>query len=358
VGDPGANFNIIQGNFIGTQADGVSPLGNQLHNIDFLDTASNNLVGGTSQGGDNRIAFVQSSQYDGVRIRDGCPGNFVSRNSIFSNANLGIVIGVIPGLNTSNLVTLTDAMSDGHTTGIHGSLNSYAGGPFLIQFYQNTVPNPSGYGEGFTYIGSTNITTGANGHASFVVTLPVGIPQGKYISATATDYANTTWEFSADVQVQSLPTLSISQSSAAAVPATISLTWPTTPSGFVLQQTANLKPLVVWSASTNTVTVQGTTNRVTTTTSGLAMFYRILSQSLIPPPLNLSISESSPGIVPATISLTWPTSPPGSILQQTANLNPPVIWTTSTNPVTVQGTTSTVTTRRSGTAMFYRIQIQ
>src|SRR5208283_2016171 len=107
VGDPGANYNTIQGNFIGTKADGMSPLGNALHNIDFLDTASNNLVGGTGPGEDNHIAFVQASMYDGVRVRAGCPGNFVSRNCIFSNGMLGLVIGANPGLNLSNTVTLT-----------------------------------------------------------------------------------------------------------------------------------------------------------------------------------------------------------------------------------------------------------
>jgi titin len=278
VGDPGANFNIIQGNFIGTMADGFSPLGNQLHNIDFSDTASNNLVGGTTPAADNHIAFAQAYQYDGVRIRDGCLGNFISRNCIFSNANLGIVIGVIPGLNTSNLVTLTNVVSDASTTVIQGFLNSYATGQFLIQFYENRVPSPSGYGEGLSYVGSANITIGADGQANFTLTLPLAIPPGTFLSATATDSANTTWEFSADIQVLSSPSLTISQSTAGTVPATISLTWPTSPAGFILQQTTNLTPPVLWSAATNTVIVSETTNCLIATPSGAEMFYRIQFQ--------------------------------------------------------------------------------
>ena len=278
VGDPGANGNVIQGNFIGTKADGAGPLGNQLHNIDFLDTASNNVVGGTAPAGDNRIAYVQSSLYDGVRIRAGCPGNFVSRNCIFSNGNLGIVIGANPGLNPSNLVVLTEAVSDAAATGIQGSLSSYANGQFLIQFYENRFPNASGYGEGLTWLGSTNITAGADGHASFVLILPAGVPPGCYLSATATDRANTTWEFGADLQVVSPPRLSISQSSAGTVPAAISLAWPTTPAGFILQQTTNLNPPVIWSLPTNAVTTRGTTNLISTIPYGGAMFYRILFQ--------------------------------------------------------------------------------
>jgi len=180
VGDPGANGNTIQGNFIGTRADGVSPLGNQLHNIDFLNTASNNLVGGTTPAANNRIAYAATSQYDGVRIRAGCLGNFVSQNSIFSNAGWGIVIGNA-GVTVTNLVTVTEAVSDGVTTGIQGSMSTYAHGQFLIQFYENVAPNmstPPGYGEGLTYLGSTNITTGANGQATFCLTRPAGSRRG------------------------------------------------------------------------------------------------------------------------------------------------------------------------------------
>ena len=211
VGDPGANGNTIQGNFIGTKADGVSPLGNQLHNNDFLDTASNNLVGGTIAAANNRIAYVTTSQYDGVRIRAGCLGNFVSQNSIFSNAGWGIVLGN-SGVTVSNLVTITEAVSDGATTVIQGSMSTYAHGQFLIQFYENVSPNmstPPGYGEGLTYLGSTNITTGANGQTSFVLSLPVGVATGAYLSATATDSANTTWEFGLDATVIGLITWTI-----------------------------------------------------------------------------------------------------------------------------------------------------
>jgi hypothetical protein len=279
VGDPGANFNIIQGNFIGTKADGISPLGNQLHNIDFSDTASSNMVGGTTSAADNHIAFVQNASYDGVRIRTGCLGNFVSRNSIFSNGYLGILIDVSGGVLQSNLVTLTEAVSGNGLTGIQGSLSSYANGSFLIQFYEDITPNATGYGEGLTYIGSTNITTGVNGQASFVLTLPVAVPTGNYLSATATDSANTTWEFCADLQVMAPPRFNISRAgSGNGGSAPVSITWPTSPAGFILEQTTNLDRPVIWSAATNTVTVNGTTNSITTIPSGRMTVYRLVFQ--------------------------------------------------------------------------------
>lgn len=292
VGDPGANGNTIQGNFIGTRADGVSPLGNQLHNIDFLNTASNNLVGGPAPAADNRIAYAITPQYDGVRIRAGCLGNFVSRNSIFSNAGWGIVLGNA-GVTISNLVTLTKAVSDGVTTGIRGSMSTYAHGKFMIQFYENLAPDPTGYGEGLTYLGSTNITTGADGQVTFGLTLPVGVAPGKYLSATATDSANTTWEFGLDATLVAPPSCSIILSGGQTilvtnpvthvvttnnVPLTITASWPTNPPGFVLQWATNLTPPAVWSAATNTVSTNGTGWSITSVPSGLMSFYRLLFQ--------------------------------------------------------------------------------
>ncbi|MGO8698650.1 MAG: beta strand repeat-containing protein [Limisphaerales bacterium] len=279
VGDPGANYNTIQGNFIGTKLDGISPMGNQLHNVDFLDTAGNNLLGGTVAGADNHIAFATASQYDGVRIRAGCLGNFISRNCIFSNANLGIVIGAYPGL-TSNMVTLTEAASDGAITSIAGNLSGYASSYFLIQFYENLAADPSGYGEGLFYIGSTNISTGSNGQAAFSVVLPVGVPPGRFLSATATDNANTTWEFGPDVEVTPPPPPSLSFTRVAAAsntPAAIVFSWPAKAAGFVLQQTTNLTPPAAWTSPTNAQKVDGATTSITVNPTGNAIFYRLVS---------------------------------------------------------------------------------
>jgi titin len=357
IGDPGANNNTIQGNFIGTKTDGLSPLGNQLHNIDFSDTAANNLVGGTTPGADNHIAFAQNSQYDGVRVRVGCLGNFVSRNSIFSNGLLGIVIGPIAGLNTTNLVTLAQAIGSGQSTLIQGSLSTYANGRFLIQFYENTAPNPSGYGEGMIYLGSTNLTTGANGVANFTLTLPAGVPVGKYIAATATDQANTTWEFGADAQVQAPPQMSISASGALASPSTISVSWPATPAGFVLQQSARLGSPAVWMAPTNPVTLRGINNYMTARTTDAAMYYRVSFDSQAAGTPILSILSSTPGNLPATVTLSWPAFPAGSALQQTLSLTTPVRWSAATDSVTLSGNTNFVTIPQTRTSTFYRLSV-
>src|SRR5487761_2241001 len=51
-----ASGNVLQGNFIGTQADGTNALGNTYHGIDLDVNATNNTVGGAAAGQGNRIA--------------------------------------------------------------------------------------------------------------------------------------------------------------------------------------------------------------------------------------------------------------------------------------------------------------
>jgi hypothetical protein len=294
VGDPGANGNLIQGNFIGTKADGVSNLGNEWHNIDFLNTASGNWVGGSTPAADNRMAFTRTAGYDGIRIRDGCIGNFVSRNSFFSNGALsvnGLGIDVsTDGVTLTNLAVATEAVSSAGATAVRGAVNSYAANkPFLLQFYANIATNISGYGEGLTYIGSASITTDAAGHANFTMISPTSVPAGRFISVTTTDNASNTFEFSTDLVVVPAPSLSVS-ASAGRVLTTNSIThavttnvvpllsWSANPPGFVLVTATNIMPPVTWSPATNAVVASAGTNNVTLGSTGGNAFYRLLFQ--------------------------------------------------------------------------------
>ncbi len=274
-----ANGNVIQGNFIGTKADGVSALGNLWHNIEFTANASGNLVGGATPSADNHIAYTRTAAYDGIRVRTGCTGNFISRNSIFSNGNnsvngLGICVGAV-GVTTNGLPLISMAVS-GNATAVSGTLLNTASRPFLLQFYANVVTNISGYGEGLTWLGSTNITTDASGNAGFTASLAAAVPPGEFIAATVTDSTNSTSEFSADVVVQPPPALAFTwtnnvggQSMAGG------LSWPATPAGFSLVQTTNLAPPVVWSPATNQVTSIGGTNSVRFGSMIGNLFYRL-----------------------------------------------------------------------------------
>src|SRR5205085_5274330 len=89
----GATMNVVQGNFIGTQADGTSALPNLFDGISLSNGASDNLIGGTAAEVGNRIAFNGG---DGVSVSSGT-GNRVLSNSIHTNGttaqHLGIDLG-------------------------------------------------------------------------------------------------------------------------------------------------------------------------------------------------------------------------------------------------------------------------
>ena len=50
----------------------------------------------------------------------------------------------------------------------------------------NAAADPSGYGEGQRFLGSTTVTANAVGNTSFDVTLPAASSLGEFVTATAT----------------------------------------------------------------------------------------------------------------------------------------------------------------------------
>src|SRR5262249_19782616 len=131
----------------------------------------------------------------------------VLSNSIFSNSFLGIDInnddvtpndacdGDTGANNLQNFPVLTSASS----ALVRGTLNSTPNTAFTIQFFSNSTCDPSGNGEGQTFVGSTAVTTNASSNASF--SFPASLALGQFITATATDPSNNTSEFSQCRQV-------------------------------------------------------------------------------------------------------------------------------------------------------------
>jgi hypothetical protein len=209
----GASGVQVQGNYIGTQADGVSPLGNASHGVFINNLAKGNTIGGQSGAG-NVIAFNAGA---GVAndLYEYALGNSILSNSIFANVGLGIDLftdGVTPNdlgdLNNNgaqNFPVLTGAHVTGVGTNILGTLNSLANSSLRIEFFSSPACDPSGYGEGQTYLGATTVATDNGGNGTFDVILPVVNTGSSFLSATATNASNHTSEFSQCVQVTPPP---------------------------------------------------------------------------------------------------------------------------------------------------------
>ena len=191
----GTSGNVIQGNYIGTDVTGTLALGNQSDGVLFENGASNNTLGGTAASARNVIAFNADS---GVDVITGT-GNAFLGNSIHSNTSPGIDLnddGVTindlgdpdGGANAlQNFPVLTSAVTNAATQiMIAGTLNSTASTSLRIEFFSNTAADPTGYGEGRTYLGFVNVTTDGIGNASFSTTLAGNVAVGASISATAT----------------------------------------------------------------------------------------------------------------------------------------------------------------------------
>ena len=97
-------------------------------------------------------------------------GDSILSNSVFSNGESGVaLVGTANDAQTAP--TISGATGGGTATNIEGSLTSVASTTFLVQFFMSLVEDPSGFGQGQTYIGSTTVTTSAGGTASIDVNL-------------------------------------------------------------------------------------------------------------------------------------------------------------------------------------------
>jgi titin len=189
--------NLIEGNFIGTDASGTINLGNAADGVTIQGAdASNNTIGGTAAGAGNTIAF---NGHDGVLVDTGT-GNAVLSDLIFANGNLGIEL-INNGNNNQAAPMLTAAISDGTNTVIQGVLQSTPNTTFTVQLFADASADPSGLAEGQQLLGTVTVTTDASGFAAFTVTVPEAVPAGQVITATATDADNNTSEFSVPVTV-------------------------------------------------------------------------------------------------------------------------------------------------------------
>ena len=200
IGDPTTTGNLIRGNFIGTNAGLDTGLGNVNEGV-YISNAAGNTVGGAAEGAGNVIVYngAQNVDASGVRVQDtDALGNRISRNSIYSNAALGIQLDA-GGNNDQAAPVLTSA--ENGSTHITGTLNSSPNTTYRIEAFSSPACDPSGSGEGKTFIGFTDVTTNGGGTVAIDVTFPATAAAGEQVTATATDPDGNTSEFSGCVEV-------------------------------------------------------------------------------------------------------------------------------------------------------------
>ena len=75
--------------------------------------------------------------------------------------------------------------------------------PFLIQFFSSPIADPSGFGQGQTFLGSTTVTTNGAGTAAINFNLSTNLAVGTWVTVTATNQSTgDTSEFSNAVSTQ------------------------------------------------------------------------------------------------------------------------------------------------------------
>ncbi|MEP2777664.1 MAG: choice-of-anchor Q domain-containing protein [Luteolibacter sp.] len=192
--DSGLNISdviSVHNNFIGTAVDGVSALPNGGNGIGV--SGRRITIGGTGSGEENVIAH---NGLAGIRQFASRENRFY-RNSIHGNGGLGIELFDSTPLpndvgdrddqdpnNRNNHPIINKALLTGGQTLVEGFLDGIAGGRFRLEFFSTPSADPSGYGEGKTFLGFTWVEI-KNGPAEFSLALPP-VTAGHVISATAT----------------------------------------------------------------------------------------------------------------------------------------------------------------------------
>ena len=201
--------NLIEGNFIGTEADGVAKLGNQDAGIE-IDSASQTTIGSLDAARGNIIA---ANDGDGIVIH----GTTATENKIIGNAisdnvglgidldNDGLTVNDGPGdpdagpNDLQNFPEIDTAIVVGNTITVAGTLNSASEETYSIEVFANTTCDPSDHGEGEVFVLRDTVTIHSGGSAPFSLSGP--LPTRQFITAVAIDSDGNTSEFSNCVEI-------------------------------------------------------------------------------------------------------------------------------------------------------------
>jgi hypothetical protein len=214
-GTAAAQSNQVQANFIGTDVTGTHFLGNGGDGV-FASSATNNTIGGTiTRAGDPPSNLIAGNTGNGIGAVAGVTGLAIKGNSLHSNGGLGIDLnrdGPTPNdigthdadtgaNNLQNNPVLTVFVANPYNGGSDVHLNlrfsSLPSTTYHFEFFSNEAYDPTGFGEGQTWVKSMDLSTYDDGQfglgAAFQTTVPV-----QHLTMTATDPNGNTSEFSAE----------------------------------------------------------------------------------------------------------------------------------------------------------------
>ncbi|MGH2658128.1 MAG: right-handed parallel beta-helix repeat-containing protein [Actinomycetota bacterium] len=213
ITDAAATENIIRRNKIGTNAAGTGNVPNGGAGV-LISAGSKNQIGGTFTGAGNTIKGNTGAGVSITGPSANCPPtglatceNRINHNSINGNGGLGIDLAPTgatandagdgdSGPNKlQNFPVLTSATTG--STEIQGTLSSAPSTTYRVEFFAGPGCDASGSGEGDRFLGSINILTDTTGSFTFTTTLAATSTVGEVVTATATDPAGNTSEFSA-----------------------------------------------------------------------------------------------------------------------------------------------------------------
>ncbi|GAB4478496.1 MAG: hypothetical protein OHK0057_29510 [Thermoflexibacter sp.] len=202
-----ASNSTIQGNFIGTQADGISELKNEVGGI-YINEAISTLIQR------NTIAHHDTGNKFGISLANSTEKTRITENSIFANGD-GIRLSPStptlndpddPDLGTNMLQNYPEftgsaiPITGGQVTITYKvpSSPSYSDYPLRVEFFRADV----GSRQGRTYLGFDVYSFAeANTDKTFNFTPSTALSVGDKIVATATDADGNTSEFSAELTV-------------------------------------------------------------------------------------------------------------------------------------------------------------
>ncbi len=196
--------NVVAGNFIGVLADEFTAMANGAHGVYISGGANSNTIGAGTTAHGNVIARNGGA---GIHVALGM-NNALWNNRIWRNSLLGIDLGeagvtlndsldpdVGPNL-LQNFPLLTSVQVDGGAATLKGTLETTRTATFHLEFFANSQCDPTGFGEGETPLGSIEVTTDANGWATFTYVPTATVTSPVSFTVTATDPNRNTSEFS------------------------------------------------------------------------------------------------------------------------------------------------------------------